>query len=89
VGLYHHLPDAAVLESLGQAQRVTVPGCVLVIDAIYPPRGNWPGYLLRRIDRGKHVRTLRRYEELLRSRFELLEIKAERGGFLDYVSFRV
>jgi SAM-dependent methyltransferase len=89
VGLYHHLPDAALVESLSQAQRVTSPGCVLVIDAIYPPRGNWPGYLLRKIDRGKHVRSLHDYEELLRSRFDVLEARAARGGFLDYVCFRL
>jgi SAM-dependent methyltransferase len=89
VGLYHHLPDQALLASLACAQRAAAPGRVLVIDAIYPPQGNWPGYVLRRVDRGKHVRTIAAYERLLRSRFDVLELGAERGGLLDYVSFRI
>jgi SAM-dependent methyltransferase len=89
VGLYHHLPDAAVLASLAEARRVAAPGRVLVVDAIYPPRGNWPGWALRRIDRGKHVRTFAAYERLLATGFPPLEIEAGRGGVLDYIYFRV
>jgi SAM-dependent methyltransferase len=89
VGLYHHLPDDAVVTSLEQARRAAAPGRVVVVDAIYPPRGNWAGYVLRRLDRGKHVRTLGDYEALLRERFDVVEIRAERGGLLDYVVFRV
>ncbi len=89
VGLYHHLADAAVVASLRDALRVSAPGNVLVFDAIFPPRGNWIGYALRRLDRGKHVRFLPEYEGLLRSHFQPAEIRAERAGLLDYIFFRL
>jgi ubiquinone/menaquinone biosynthesis C-methylase UbiE len=89
VGLHHHLPDDAVLRSLTDAVRVSAPGRVVVADAIFPPHGNWPGWVLRRLDRGKHVRRLDAYAALLRSRFPAVELRALRGGLLDYVLFRL
>ncbi|MBI1920704.1 MAG: class I SAM-dependent methyltransferase [Geobacter sp.] len=89
VGLYHHLPDDAVVASLQEALRVAGPGRVIVMDAIFPPRGNFPGYLLRRLDRGKFVRTFTAYEQLLRNHFNVQEITAKRGGLLDYIYYRL
>jgi SAM-dependent methyltransferase len=58
VGLYHHLPDAAVVSSLRESARVSRPdGRVVVFDAILPTRRrNVLGRCLRALDRGRFVR---------------------------------
>ena len=89
VGLYHHLPDDAVVASLQEALRVAAPGKIIVIDAIFPISGNHLGYLLRRLDRGKFVRTFNAYETLLRKQFRVQEISAQRAGLLDYIYYRL
>lgn len=89
VGLFHHLSDEAVVSSLHEVLRVAGSGRVIIMDAIYPPRGNYLGYILRRLDRGKFVRTFAAYEKLLRGQFPIQEISARRAGFLDYIYFRL
>lgn len=89
VGLYHHLPDDAVVASLKEALRVAGSGRVIIIDAIYPPHGNSLGYILRRLDRGKFVRSFTAYEKLLRDHYTVHEISARRAGLLDYIFYRL
>jgi ubiquinone/menaquinone biosynthesis C-methylase UbiE len=89
VGLYHHLPDDAVVASLNEALRVAGVGRVIIMDAIYPPHGNCLGYVLRRLDRGKFVRTFTAYDKLLRDNFPVQEISARRAGLLDYIYYRL
>ncbi|MFC1664432.1 class I SAM-dependent methyltransferase [Pseudomonadota bacterium] len=89
VGLYHHMSDEAVVASLSEALRVAGPGKVTILDAIYPLRGNWPGYLLRKLDRGKFVRAFEAYSKLLNDHFSMQEISAHRAGVFDYIYYRL
>lgn len=89
VGLYHHLPDDAVVTSLNEALRVAGSGRVIIIDAIYPSHGNGLGYILRRLDRGKFVRSFTAYEKLLRDHYTVHDISARRAGLLDYIFYRL
>jgi SAM-dependent methyltransferase len=68
-GLFHHLADESVRASLREAARVLRPGGrVVVFDAILPTsRFNLVGRLLRRLDRGRFVRSHDRLLDLLRS----------------------
>jgi cyclopropane fatty-acyl-phospholipid synthase-like methyltransferase len=58
MGLYHHLPDAAVVSSLKESSRVVRrDGNIVVFDAILPTsRINFPAWVLRKLDRGGWVR---------------------------------
>jgi ubiquinone/menaquinone biosynthesis C-methylase UbiE len=58
MGLYHHLPDAAVVSSLKESSRVVRrDGKIIVFDAILPTnRINFPAWVLRKLDRGGWVR---------------------------------
>ena len=89
VGLYHHLSDDAVIASLSEALRVAGSGQVIVYDAIYPLHGNLLGYLLRKLDRGKFVRTFKAYSQLLNDHFSVQEISAHRAELLDYIYYRL
>jgi ubiquinone/menaquinone biosynthesis C-methylase UbiE len=58
MGLYHHLPNAAVIASLKESSRVLrKDGKIVVFDAILPTsRINFPAWILRKLDRGGWVR---------------------------------
>jgi cyclopropane fatty-acyl-phospholipid synthase-like methyltransferase len=58
MGLYHHLPDDAVISSLQESSRVLrKDGKIIVFDAILPTnRLNFPAWILRKLDRGGWVR---------------------------------
>ena len=59
-GLLHHLPDGAAQRAVAEMQRVTrAGGCTVVFDAVLP-RAAWRrpvAALLRRLDRGRWMRT--------------------------------
>jgi len=57
-GLYHHLPDEAVIRSLRESARVLGEGgSIVVFDAILPTSAfNIPARILRKLDRGEWVR---------------------------------
>lgn len=89
VGLYHHMSDQAVIESLNKALGITKTGNVIIFDAIFPPEGNLLGHILRLLDRGKFVRTYRAYQKLLLENFQPKEVCAKRAGLLDYIYYRL
>ena len=66
-GLYHHLPDEAVLASLKESHRLVAGrGRVVVFDAILPTRRfNLLGQVLRALDRGQWIRSLAHSSSLM------------------------
>ena len=67
IGLYHHLPDGAVVTSLRESSRVLrQPGKIVVMDAILPTcLYNVPAWVIRKMDRGDWVRKEERVVELI------------------------
>lgn len=74
ISLFHHINDAQVEKAISEMKRVCKKGGrILVLDAVFPSRFNFLGYLLFKLDRGKHTRTFDKLEELLlRHNFKLL-----------------
>jgi ubiquinone/menaquinone biosynthesis C-methylase UbiE len=64
VGVLHHMPDGLVRQSLAEVERVLRrEGRVLIAEPVIVPE--WPlSHLFLRMDRGRHIRTLRGYEAL-------------------------
>jgi SAM-dependent methyltransferase len=87
VGLFHHLSDDDARQVLLEIRRVTVAGGrVFVLDAIWPlRRWNVAGWLLRRLDRGKFVRTAREYAGLFGEVFAPVEVSVRSRFPLDFV----
>lgn len=67
IGLYHHLTDVQMLSSLEESRRVlAAEGRIVLVDNIWPTHGwNVPAWLIRRLDRGGHVRTGPQIENLV------------------------
>ncbi len=65
VGLYHHLTDSQFKKASSEAYRVTKKGGkLIIIDAMMPRNPlNLSGLILRKLDRGAHVRN---YNETLK-----------------------
>lgn len=67
-GLLHHLDDTAAKQTVTECRRVAKPGgSVVVLDAVYPRSALLRPipYLLRRFDRGAHVRTQAQMREII------------------------
>lgn len=68
IGLFHHLPDPVAKEAIGECMRVTAPGGYCVIfDSVFPePWWSRPlPWAIRRMDRGRFVRSQEAIESLL------------------------
>ena len=67
-GLLHHLSDEMVQRAIGEMVRVVCPGgWVIMFDGVLP-RSFWlnpPVWLLRKLDRGRHMRKQEELENLL------------------------
>lgn len=60
VGLHHHLTDTQAKKAISESLRVTKRGGkVVIIDAMLPKDSwNFPGLILRKMDRGGNVRKI-------------------------------
>ena len=67
VGLFHHLDDEQFKASLSEVRRVLRAGGVFIdLDNIWPTRiTRIPAFIVRWLDRGKHVRSLSRQREMI------------------------
>ena len=71
VFLFHHMPDYAVSEAMKEFMRVCKsPGYVAILDGVLPraPWKNPLATLIRRMDRGKFMRSQEELESLLPER---------------------
>lgn len=90
VGLYHHLSDKDTITSLGKLRSQLIDGgFMLIFDAVYPKNFNIPGYILRRLDRGKYVRTFGEYSRLLQKNFKTEYINYHTAGVLNFISYKI
>jgi len=70
VGLLHHLEDHQARAAVREMVRVAGNGDVVIVDAVLPRRV-WTrplAYAVRRLDRGRHVRSQLAHEALLPDR---------------------
>ena len=71
IGMLHHLPDDVAWQAVREIVRVSRPGgYVVIFDAVFPSVA-WRkplAWAIRRIDRGRFVRSQQKMEELLPSR---------------------
>lgn len=68
IGMFHHVPNELVSQSLGEMMRVCQSGGYVVIFDAVMPESPWHkplAYMLRRLDRGHYVRSQRSFESLL------------------------
>jgi cyclopropane fatty-acyl-phospholipid synthase-like methyltransferase len=85
VGVFHHLSDEQVRATLDGLTRVIKPdGKVVIHEAVWPTRW-WdvPGYVIRRLDRGKYVRTVKQWHEVLQDPWQLVDPRVTRRGILE------
>ncbi|HEX7010320.1 MAG TPA: class I SAM-dependent methyltransferase [Phycisphaeraceae bacterium] len=69
--LLHHLPDPLARQAIREMMRVCRPGgYVVILDATLPhrPWSNPLAYAIRRLDRGRYMRSLEQFEALLPER---------------------
>jgi SAM-dependent methyltransferase len=73
IGLFHHLSDENARSVLREIKRVICsPARIMIIDGIWPVNQiNMLGYILRKLDRGKYVRSLNQYFCLFNESFKI------------------
>lgn len=76
VGLHHHLSDSEAKKAFKESLRVTRKnGKVVVVDAMLPKNPiNVPGLVLRKMDRGGHVR---KWQETLKLLPDGIKVKSK------------
>lgn len=91
VGLHHHLTDKSAQKAFQEALRVCKKnGQVLVVDAMWPKNNlNVLGWVLRKMDRGRYVRSYHQTLKLLPQKINY-EYSFLKGFPLEYllISFK-
>ena len=71
IGMLHHLDDRLAASAVGEMVRVCAPGgAIVVLDAVLPGRSilRAPAAMIRRLDRGRFMRSRNQIESLLGDR---------------------
>ncbi len=90
VGLYHHISDEGTVQSLKALQGMLAEGgSIFIVDAVFPQNLNVLGYVLRKLDRGKHVRSFRAYKELIENNFIPIAVDYQTAGVLDFIVYKL
>ncbi|HEX6292609.1 MAG TPA: class I SAM-dependent methyltransferase [Herpetosiphonaceae bacterium] len=86
LGVFHHLPDQLVRDSIGELHRVLKPGATLLVMEDVPPPSIWnlPGHLMHWLDRGDHIRSDADYRALFAPHFSVRRSYHMRSGICDY-----
>lgn len=85
-GVFHHLSDEAVRATLAGLTRILKPaGRFVLLEAVWPSSAwDLPGYLMRKLDRGGHIRTRSEWERLLGECWNLEQPSLFRNGIVEY-----
>jgi len=86
VGVFHHLPDEAVRATLAGLERVLKPsGRFVLLEAVWPTHvWDAPGWLIRGLDRGRHVRSRWQWCNLLGEKWFLAKPRISRNRLIEY-----
>jgi SAM-dependent methyltransferase len=85
-GVFHHLSDVQVRATLAGLASVLHPaGKFVLLEAVWPSR-RWdlPGYVLRRLDRGAHVRSRAAWCRLLGETWTVTDVRIPRNFLIEY-----
>ena len=90
-GLFHHLPDDMAKESILEMLRVHQEcGYIVIFDAVLPthPLRRPLAYLIRKLDRGKYMRTQEEFEKMLPNKKDW-EIKRYTYNFITKIEILI
>ena len=62
IGVFHHLSDDKILRFL---KKLSPKDHVIALDPFFHKKLNIIGYLMKKMDRGKHIRTYNSYKKIL------------------------
>lgn len=82
-GMFHHIAVNHSKGVLAEARRVCRPdGRIVISDQYYPEsRFDGPGFLVNKLDRGSHVRTLKAFKKELENQLRIVEIVPIQGSY--------
>ena len=88
-GVFHHMDDNLVRESVANLHRVLKPGAPRVVLEDIPPPDAWnvAGHAMHWLDRGGFIRTEAEYRALLEPLFAVRRHYAIRSGICDYAVY--
>lgn len=89
VGVLHHLGDNDVNKFFNGLSHLMTPSARIIIIEAVPPllKFNIIGQLLRWSDKGKFIRRLEQYQNLISPKFKIIERKTATEVFFDYAVF--
>jgi cyclopropane fatty-acyl-phospholipid synthase-like methyltransferase len=85
-GLLHHLSDRVVDDTLSALRAILKPGgYAYVTEAVWPTHGwDLPSWLIRKLDRGKFVRSSQQWREILARTFAVEDEQVVRNRVIEY-----